>query len=391
MSVRSLSQLGLTLTIILTGACGAEAPISDQEDVDSVADGDDDNDGDDDTTADDDSAGDDDTAGDDDSDDDDVVRPTPRVDAGVSPRPSEAGTPKLDAASGAVDAGRDSGAPRPDATSSADAGEGKSDAGSTGSNNGAKGECCEDGDCLCRGDAPRELTSARGPYKTAEFRIAAGTVHYPTDAEPPFAAVAVCGGFLNTGPEMASWGPFYASHGIVTVITSTGAADIPDIRASKLLAAIEQLKAENTKSGGPLANKLSGRYGTSGYSMGGGGTTIASTKEATLRTSVGLAPWGGASSGVKVATLLLCGTSDGTAPCSMSQSVYRGIADPTPKMMLSISGVTHFNWFGPTDAGRGTSGAYALAFQKVYLEGDERWKPLLLGKPSNATQMTNIE
>ena len=32
---------------------------------------------------------------------------------------------------------------------------------------------------------------------------------------------------------------------------------------------------ENTKNGSPLFGKLSGRYGTSGFSMGGGGTTYA--------------------------------------------------------------------------------------------------------------------
>jgi predicted dienelactone hydrolase len=94
---------------------------------------------------------------------------------------------------------------------------------------------------------------------------------------------------------------------------------------------------------------------------------------------------------VTVPTLLLCGQSDTTAPCSMAQGVYTGIKDPTAKMMVQIPGATHFSWFGPTDAGMGTSGKYALAFQKVYLEGDERWKPLLLTKPSSGTMTTNIK
>ena len=253
------------------------------------------------------------------------------------------------------------------------------------------GPCCPDGDCLCHGPDPSELTDAAGPYKTAQYQIATGTVVYPTDAEPPFAALALCGGFLNTGPEMAAWGPLYASHGIVMVITATDGADVPDIRAMKLLASIEELKSENTKSGGPLNGKLSGRYGTSGYSMGGGGTTLASAEDGTLRTSLGLAPWGGDGSRVKVPTLLLCGDADTVAPCNMAEGVYAGIADPTPKMLINVSGATHFNWFGPSDAGRGTSGKYALAFQKVFLEGDERWRPLLLEKPSAASQMTNIQ
>ena len=191
---------------------------------------------------------------------------------------------------------------------------------------------------------------------------------------------------------MAAWGPFYASHGIVVLITSTLGNDFPDVRATKLLASMTQLKAENTRSASPLFGKMAGRYGTSGYSMGGGGTTLASAQDSTLRTSIGLAEWGGSATNVKVPTLLLCGTSDTTAPCtSMTQVVYNGIATTTSKMMISINGATHLSWFGPTNAGGGTSGKYALAFQKVFLEGDERWRPFLLQTPTNGTATTNIQ
>jgi predicted dienelactone hydrolase len=190
---------------------------------------------------------------------------------------------------------------------------------------------------------------------------------------------------------MAAWGPFYASHGFVLVIVSTTGADQPQQRAVKLVAAIEELKGENDKSDSPLAGKLSDRYGTSGYSMGGGGTVIASTGDVMLRTSIGLAPFGGSGAEVKAATLLLCGTADGTAPCNMSERVYGAIPDTLPKMMISISGATHFSWFGPDAAGMGTSGKYALAFQKVFLDGDERWKPLLTMPPTGAMMETNVK
>jgi hypothetical protein len=277
------------------------------------------------------------------------------------------------------------------AGSGAGGGTGVAGTSGTGAGGSGTGTCCPDGNCLCRGANPTGLTSNSGPFKTATFTISTGTVHYPTDAEPPFAGVAVCGGFLNTGPEMADWGTFYASHGIVTVITTTTGADLPDLRATKLLAAIEQLKGEHTRSGSPLMGKLADRYGTSGYSMGGGGTTIASGTNGTLKTSVGLAPWGANGAGVQVPTLLLCGASDTTAPCSMTDSAYTQIPAATQKMKVSISGVSHLQWFGPTTAGGGTSGKYALAFQKVFLEGDQRWKPLLLSAPTNGTATTNIQ
>lgn len=239
------------------------------------------------------------------------------------------------------------------------------------------GECCANGDCLCHGPAPQALSADNGPFKTKTFTISTGTVHYPVDAEPPFAALALCGGFLNTGPEMEPWGPFYASWGIVLVITTTTGLDFPDVRAQKLLASIDELKAENTKSGSPLNGKLAGRYGTSGYSMGGGGTTLAAGSDPSLRTSIGLAPWAPTGDKVRVPTLLLCGDADTVAPCSMANTAYNGIAAPTPKMMVTVPQATHFSWFSPTSAGSGISGQAALAFQKLFLEGDERWKPLL--------------
>lgn len=236
------------------------------------------------------------------------------------------------------------------------------------------------------------MTSSAGPFKTAQLKLPLGTVSYPTDATPPFASVAVCGGFTNTGPEMADWAPFYASHGIVSIIVTTGAADDPGTRGDKMLAALEQLKAENTKADSPLNGKLdTARVGTSGYSMGGGGTTYASLKTPTLKTSVGLAAWNPATSGITVPTLLLCGTSDSTAACNMSMGAYSNIKEPAPKMLVSITGANHFNWFGPTSAGMGISGKYALAFQKVYLEGDTRWKDLLVSQLSGSTQTTNIK
>ena len=276
------------------------------------------------------------------------------------------------------------------------AGTGSSAAGTGGSTAPApvqgKGTCCPDGNCLCHGDVPAMLTVGKGPYKTAQVNGSTGTVVYPTDAEPPFAALSICPGFLNTGPEMAAWGPFYASWGIVTVITNTGGADIPDVRSGLLLGSIEELKKMNTDSKSPLMGKLSGRYGTSGYSMGGGGTTIAASQTPSLLSSVGLAAWGGSGTGTKVPTILFCGDADVVAPCNMSDPVYAAIPMATPKMMIVIPGATHFNWFGPEDTTGGISGKYALAFQKVYLEGDTRWKALLTTKPTGGAKMTtNIQ
>jgi pimeloyl-ACP methyl ester carboxylesterase len=271
------------------------------------------------------------------------------------------------------------------------AGTGGMMAGTGGTGGMGTGDCCPDGNCICHGDAPSALTSQNGPFDYESYRGTLGTIFYPTDAEPPFSAIAICPGFLNSGPEMEPWGPFYASHGFVLIATDTLGSDFPDIRAGKLLAAVDELKAENEDSSSPLFGKLAGRFGTSGYSMGGGGTTIASTTDATLKTSVGLAAWAPVGNGVTVPTLFLCGQSDGTAPCSQSEGAYASVPNTTPKMLVAIPGASHFAWFSPDAAGMGRSGAYALAFQKVFLNGDERWREVLVQPPSSGEFETNIE
>jgi hypothetical protein len=291
-----------------------------------------------------------------------------------------------------LDAGATTGGP-----SVADAGVGSADAGAStdaGSSTGGGGDsgtCCPTGDCLCHGPVPTRLGPAKGPFKTASLRLSTGTAYYPTDAMPPFAGISICPGFSNTGPEMTDWGPFYASWGIVTVVTNTGGLDDPSTRGRLLIGSISALKAENTKSGSPLNGKMSGRYGTSGYSMGGGGTTYASSSDPTLKSSVGLAAWEPVGRNIKVPTLLMCGSADLVAECFHTDQSYDAIPATTPKMKIVITGAEHLaSWFGPDQAGGGVSGGYALAFNKVYLEGDTRWKSLLLTKPQGHEMITNI-
>jgi len=173
----------------------------------------------------------------------------------------------------------------------------------------------------------------------------------------------------------------------VTLVTTTTAIDFPDVRATKLAASIAELKGMNSESGNPLSGKLSGRYGTSGYSMGGGGTTIAASNDKTLVSSVGLAPWSPVGADITTPTLLMCGGADTVAPCSMAQGAYTAMPETTPKMMIVIPAIDHLAWLGgPTGPGQG--GAFALAFMKAFLEGDERWKSVLLDADGSVT--TNI-
>lgn len=251
------------------------------------------------------------------------------------------------------------------------------------------GSCCADGNCLCREEPPSALTDEDGPYEVDSYAHSAGCIYYPTDAEPPFAAVAISDGFGGSGgcgrTQTDGWGPLYASHGIVAMIINTGSGDQPNVRGQKLGAGIDAFKEENEDSASPLHGKLAGRYGTSGFSMGGGGTSYASRDDSSLLSSVAIMPWGPVNSGVEVPTLVICGSSDTIASCSShGNSLYNGIDDSVSKMRV----VVQSGHAGQPTAGGGNSGKYGLAFQKLFLEGDERWRPLLASAES---EESNIE
>jgi hypothetical protein len=318
----------------------------------------------------------------------------PPADTGVAPQQ------RSDAAPPGPGGGTDTGLPP---VGNADAGgppdAGRSDAGTVGGGSDAgpgpgvgdagPGMCCPDGKCLCHGSAPSALTANRGPYMTQSYTVTgAGCVYYPTNAEAPFAAVAISDGFLGSGGcgsfQTGSWGPLYASWGIVAMIVNTGSLDTPDLRGAALSQGIMAFKSENTRSASPLNGKLAGRYGTSGFSMGGGGTTYAARSDNTLLSNIAIMPWGPVNSGVSVPTLVICGSSDSTASCSSHGTpAYRGIADSVPKMRIVVSSGHN----GQPSAGSSESGRVGLAFQKVFLEGDTRWRQLLIGAMAEDTNI----
>jgi dienelactone hydrolase len=246
---------------------------------------------------------------------------------------------------------------------------------------------------LIRGDAPTtESATGAGPFdvETLSAGLRDGpeygtqTLHVPVDAEPPFAGVVVVPGFISPESSIRAWGPFLASHGIVTLTIGTNSGgDPPEVRAGALLDGIETLKAENARSGSPVEGAMAlDRFGVMGWSMGGGGTLIAANEHPELRAAVSLAAW---SPGVRfsdneVPTLLLAGSADALAG-GQSQGFFESIPEQTPKMLFEVAGGPHDIANDPASAG-GEIGRYGLSWLKVFLEGDERYRQFLLETPS---------
>jgi dienelactone hydrolase len=272
------------------------------------------------------------------------------------------------------------------------------------------GTCCPG--CYCRGPDPtQQSATAPGPYQTQSYTsgfrdgpsFLGGTIYYPTgNAAPPYAAVVVCPGWTALQATIAGWGPFLASHGIVTMTIDTNTTgDSVVQRAAALLDALDSLKAENTRPGSPLNGKMSpDRYGLMGWSMGGGGTWIDAAKHPELKSAISLAGHdataGGANiaAGTTVPSFMFCGATD--TPIlgggGQSQGVYAVIPATTPKMLYEMANEGHFSWGTPTTTNGGALGRYALAFQKVFLEGDVRYRSLLLVPgPLNSAWMSNVQ
>ncbi|HKU40055.1 MAG TPA: hypothetical protein VJR89_17970 [Polyangiales bacterium] len=260
------------------------------------------------------------------------------------------------------------------------------------------------GDCgpmawKCRGPMPTmqgSMGTAKGPYQTMSYTsgfrngpdFAGATIYYPTgDAEPPFGCVTVVPGFTAYQSSIRQWGPFLASHGIITMTIDTNTtSDPPATRARALMDALMSCTGENDRMGSPINGKIAkDRLGVSGWSMGGGGTLIASAMNPTLRAGVSFAAWGpSGGSNNKVPVLMFEATADPLA-ASMSDGFYAQTPESTPKMLFEVQGSSHNVANSPTNH-MGIIGLYGLSWWKVFLEGDERYKPFLLApKPSITT------
>jgi hypothetical protein len=92
--------------------------------------------------------------------------------------------------------------------------------------------------------------------------------------------------------------------------------------------------------------------------------------------------WTPSTMGIMVPSLYIFGSAD-TLAGTMGMPSYDSIPDTVPKMAVTINSPHS----GQPGDGGGKSGEAGLAFQKVFLEGDERWRPVLLKVMSDKTNI----
>lgn len=215
------------------------------------------------------------------------------------------------------------------------------------------------------------------------------TIYYPTDAEPPFAGMVIVPGYRAEESSVGHWGPYLASHGIVTMTIGTNErGDMPEQRADALLDAVTSLQAENVRKDSPLFGRLdSERMGVGGWSMGGGGAQQAAVQDPELDAVLALCPWKpGHAFEHTVPVMILAGEKDRPAPVSMHAMVhYDKTPEGTPKLLFEVEDGSHFLPYSPAFED-GEVGRVALVWLKVFLIGDDRYRPLIREKPGSASR-----
>ena len=248
---------------------------------------------------------------------------------------------------------------------------------------------------LVRGKIPGiSIKRNHGPFVVSRYGVSDGlrdgpkfgtaTVYYPEDAQAPYASLVIVPGFVHPESAMKAWGPFLASHGIVTLtIGANKLNDDPLKRRDALLDAVHSLKAEHRREDSPLWHKLAlDRIGVAGWSMGGGGAQLAAVADPSLRVVIGFCPWlPKANFEHPVPSLIMAGTLDSIANVfHNARAHYAGISETTPKMIIEIPRGGHWIANDPANA-NSAIGQIGLSWLKVYLEGDTRYRQFLLTPP----------
>jgi len=220
------------------------------------------------------------------------------------------------------------------------------------------------------------------------------TVYYPTNATPPFAGIAIVPGFTASPDSVEQWGPFYASHGIVTIIIGTNSIfDFPEARAEALLDALETLREENTRNASPLLGAIDeDKFAVSGHSMGGGGAQRAAVLDNSIKGVVALCPWLPIPNlDHNSAVVIFSGQDDTVAPPGNHANIhYDNTPNSTNKLLFEIENGNHGVANTP-QGGNSSVGKIALSWFKLYVDQNDCYCSLLTDYVQDNPLASNIE
>ena len=255
-----------------------------------------------------------------------------------------------------------------------------------------------------------EALGRQGPYQVAWYtqlpsvpEFSGATLYFPANKAQDFGGVVISPGFFERQENISWWGNYLASHGFAVITFDTNELnDLPPLRADALLATIGLLRGENSRQGSAVRGKiLEDSMAVMGHSMGGTAALLLANEKsdeikAAIPFNAGGVPNANFSS-VAVPTLVIAGEIDRLAPVNEhAWSHYQTLTNEVPRMYMEVKGGNHFiantaevenERLRPNVDVHDLVGGMAVAWLKLFLDGEEEYRELLFGEmPSEITE-----
>ncbi len=218
--------------------------------------------------------------------------------------------------------------------------------------------------------------------------------NYPSNSLP---SIVLVPGFMNTESTIQNWGPFLASHGIITMTIGTNTlVDTHTERRDALVDAVNSLKSENQRLQSPLYTKMdTSLFAVGGFSKGGGGAQLTPLIMPSIKAVVALYPWLDSPTtsdlNHSVPVIIISGQIDAIAPPSTHADVHYALTpSTTDKLKYEVAFASHDPLSGPNGGG-GDIGIKVFSWLQNYLLEDSCYCPIIVSSVNSASSyITNV-
>ena len=241
-----------------------------------------------------------------------------------------------------------------------------------------------------------QITENQGIRNGSDYN--GSTIYYPTsNGSLTLPSIVLVPGFMNTELTIQNWGPFLASHGIITMTIGANFLNDNHIqRRDALVDAIVSLKNENQRVASPLYGKIdTSSIAVGGFSKGGGGAQLVPFIDSNIKAIVSLYPWLDNPTSFdlnhSVPVIIISGQLDVIAPPSFHADIHYNLTpDSTSKLKYEVAFGNHDAISGPYGGG-GEVGIRVISWLQNFLLDDSCYCPITtLSATTSSSYITNV-